>query len=173
MTSPNLNNNQMLQEGIARSFDIIHQCQERNVNVKDLLTKITLSPNIEVKSCHSQEIREICSKPTKSRSLDDVLTIVRECKEFQSFVEFAPFLDEQELIVFCLCLKVRSLDKYEGLCRVRELPLEVFYILDGEIGVTNVSASNYTEDLLKDKIFHVERRGSTVGEASILYNSTR
>lgn len=101
------------------------------------------------------------------------MNIVRAKKQFAAFTEFAPALDEQELIVFCLCLKLKTLNQYEALCRLGEQPHEVFYILDGHIAVTNVNQSIYTEAALKDRIFHLETKNATLGEASILYNSNR
>lgn len=98
---------------------------------------------------------------------------MRAKKEFPAFQEFAHALDEQELIVFCLCLKLRMLEQYEAVCRLGDQPHEVFYILDGKIAVTNVNENIYNEVILKDKIFHLESKGATLGEASILYNSCR
>lgn len=118
-------------------------------------------------------MKEVCSKPVKSRSLDDVTAIVRWMKEVATFAEFAPRMDEQELIVYCLCLKLRELERFEPLCRIGELPYEVFYVLDGQIGVTNVSAEVFSAHILQDKVFHTETKGATIGEASILYNSMR
>jgi hypothetical protein len=120
-----------------------------------------------------KEIVEICRKSVASRTLEDILNIIRAKKEFPSFQEFAGSLDEDQLIVFCLCLKLKTLESYEPLCRLGEQPYEVFYILDGKIAVTNVNESIYNEKALTDRIFHIETKGSTLGEASILYNSCR
>lgn len=115
----------------------------------------------------------VCSKPTKSRDLEDVILIIRWMKEVATFAEFAPYMGEQELIVYCLCLRLRQLKPFEPLCRIGEAPYEVFYVLDGQIGVTSLNSEVYNAKILEDKVFHTEKKGATIGEASILYNSLR
>ena len=107
----------MLQEGIAHSFEMLTEAKGRNLEVKRWLKTDTLPPALEVVA-PNQEMKDACSKPVKSRTLDDVLLIVRWMKEVPTFHEFAPFMDEQELIVYCLCLMLRRLAKFEALCRI-------------------------------------------------------
>ena len=115
----------------------------------------------------------MCAKAAKCRTLDDVVVVVKWMKEVPSFLEFAPYMDEHQLIVYCLCLKLRIIRQYEALCKIGEMPYEVFYVLEGQIGVTNLNVETYNASNLEDRVFHQESKGATIGEASILYNSMR
>lgn len=161
----------MLQEAIAKSYDILVEARDNHKSVREALEG-HWRPNIEVSQA-DKVVENVCKIPVKKRSLKDVLIMAAWMQEVPSFREFAPKLEEQELTVCCLSLRLRRLHPGEPLCRIRELPTEVFYVLSGSVGVTSANDDVFDPATLPDIIFHTETRGSTIGEASILYNSRR
>jgi CRP-like cAMP-binding protein len=93
--------------------------------------------------------------------------------EFLSVAESLPGLDVEEMILYALSLQTKSLMPFDILCRIGEPPIEVYYVLSGNVGVTNLNNKVLTQELIQGKIFHTEVRGATLGEASILFNSNR
>ena len=76
-------------------------------------------------------------------------------------------------MVYLLSLTLKTFNKHEALCRIGEAPTSVFYLFEGQIGVTNLNNQVFNTEILKDKIFHTEAKGATLGDASILFNSNR
>ena len=79
------------------------------------------------------------NKPTKSKSIEDILETLRAISEFTSFKEYFAKLEEQELMVYLLSLTLKTFTKHEALCRIGEAPTNVFYLFQGQIGVTNLN----------------------------------
>lgn len=156
----------MLQESLVKSFELMERYQTCGSSFKDLLKNGFHSSSIE-------ELKASAIKNIKERTLDDLFVIFKAMTNFESFTEYAGGMDAQETIIFCLSLCWNTYAQHEALCRVGEPPNEVFYVLDGKIAVTSVNAREFTPLILQDKIFHMESTGSTLGEASIIFNSNR
>lgn len=116
---------------------------------------------------------QVINKPTFSKTLEDTISILTTMAGFPNFIENYRKLDVDQLVVFALSLTLHEFEPYEAVCRIGEAPTEVFYVLTGKIGVTNLNNKILTAEIIGDKIFHSEGKWSTLGEASILFNSNR
>lgn len=117
---------------------------------------------------------KIVRKPLLDKTTDDVLEILGVMEhEFPNTAESLPDLDSEERILYALALQAKSLKPLDILCLIGDPPNEVFYVLDGKIGVTNLKQRVLTPELIEGKIFHTIGRGATLGEAGILFNSNR
>jgi len=113
-------------------------------------------------------------KPTNEKTTEDVIEILGVMlHEFVSVAESLHGLDIEEMILYALALHAKCLMPFDILCRIGEPPIEVYYVLNGKVGVTNLNNKVLTQELIEGKIFHTEVRGATLGEASILFNSNR
>lgn len=93
--------------------------------------------------------------------------------QYRTFMEHFANLDREQLVVFCLALAVHRYEPYQAVCRMGEPPTEVFYVLGGKVAVTNVNNKILNAEILEGRIFHLEEKGATLGDASILFSSNR
>lgn len=107
------------------------------------------------------------------KNLSDVFIILRAMDEFEMFKELKASFGDQELLLLALSIKFKEFKPLDTICRIGDTPQEIYYVLGGQIAVTNVTHKNISHDSLKDHTFHYETKGSVLGEASILYNSNR
>ena len=114
-----------------------------------------------------------CTKPTENKTLEDCLNVLKWLETFRNFEENWCELDSQEAIFYALSVRFKVYKPYEALCRVGELPTDIFYILEGKIAVTNLNNVIFNSDILEGNVFHNEGKGACLGETSILYNSNR
>lgn len=155
-----------MQQAIASSYGLVEQATNQGLNFKKFLNESLFPPS-------KDKIKAVCLKPIEDKTLEDVLLALRALDQFSSFSEYRNGLDDQEFIIIGLCLRYKAFDSYEAVCRIGEAPTEIFYVLDGVIGVTNLTNRFFSEEILDGKVFHTESSGATLGEASILYNSNR
>lgn len=155
-----------MQEALNKTYGIVEEIKKDKVDLKAQIAAFLPLDTLG-------EAAQSLLKPTSEKTLADVLNILRVMNEFLTFRENYRGLEEQEIIVYALCLTLREYKTFSPLCRVGESPLEVFYVWDGKIGVTNLSNRTFDEESLKDRIFHTEARGATIGDASILFSVNR
>ena len=60
------------------------------------------------------------------------------------------------MIVFALSIHFKWYNPFETICRIGDMPNEVYYVVEGKIAVTNLSNSIMNSDILEDKVFHYE-----------------
>lgn len=94
-------------------------------------------------------------------------------RQFNGYNEFRKDMDDEEYILFGLSLQLKKYKPYQALCRIGEVPNEIYYVVDGKIAVTNLGSLYYNKDMLEGNVFHYEGNGSTLGESSILFFSNR
>lgn len=118
-------------------------------------------------------LAESCNKPTSEKTLEDLLQVLRAACEFSSFSQYYSKMTEQEVVIYLLSISLETYKKFDVLCRIGDSPSNVYYLYEGSVAVTNLSNQVFTEALMADKVFHIETKGATLGEASILYGSMR
>jgi CRP-like cAMP-binding protein len=164
-----------MQDLVSKALDLSREFADQKVNLKTI--KLTQASNYNpqvVSVAYLQAFFNMVKKPTNQKTTEDVMEILGVMvHEFVSVAESLPGLDVEEMILYALSLHAKSLMPYDILCRIGEPPIEVYYVLSGNIGVTNLNNKVLTKELIEGKIFHTEVRGATLGEASILFNSNR
>jgi signal-transduction protein with cAMP-binding, CBS, and nucleotidyltransferase domain len=102
-----------------------------------------------------------------------VLFVLALMSQYRTFMEHFADLDREQLVVFCLALAVHPYEPFQAVCRMGEPPTEVFYVLAGKLAVTNVNNKILNAEVLEGRVFHLEEKGATLGDASILFSSNR
>lgn len=164
-----------MQDLVSRALELSREFHAHKVNLKTAKLTQTSSYNVQVTLHHlTKNFVEVVKKPTFEKTTEDVLEILGVMvHEFVSVAESLHGLDTEEMILYALSLQPKVLKPFDILCRIGEPPIEVYYVLHGKVGVTNLNQKVLTQELIEGKIFHTETRGATLGEASILFNSNR
>ncbi len=155
-----------MQKVLVRSGELAQDLTRKGLKVQTEVNSYHSPPTIEL-------LQKIGSKNTEDKTAEDCFMILKALNTFASFHEHWSGLECQEALFYALSAKLKLFETFEALCRIGEQPTEIYYILTGQIAVTNMSNAIFNEEVLEGKIFHLEGKGATLGEMSILYNSTR
>lgn len=157
-----------MHSAVTCAFELYEQVKNSKMNLRKRLQEF------EEKEYSNEELEKLCSIPTGKKTIEDILTILAGMKIFKSFVEQRQGLDDQDLLILGLSIKYKVFQTLQPLCKIHEIPNEVYYVLGGKIAVTNKNEEIFKlEQLEISKVFHYEQKGIVLGEESILYNSTR
>lgn len=155
-----------MQKVLVRSGELAQALTRKGLKVQAEVHGYHAPPSIDL-------LQRISSKRTEDKTAEDCFMILKALDTFSSFHEHWSGLECQEALFYALSAKLKLFEPFDALCRVGEQPTEIYYLLNGQIAVTNISNAIFNQEVLEGKIFHLEGGGATLGEMSILYNSTR
>ena len=161
-----------MQALLYAAYDLVKEFDKKKLDLPEFFRFCRPSEDLEVPAPH-QEISRRFNRPPDQKSLDDLVFALAIMSQYRTFLEHFANLDSEQLVVFLLALAVHQYEPYQAVCRMGEPPTEVFYVLGGKVAVTNVNNKILNAEILEGRIFHLEEKGATLGDASILFSSNR
>lgn len=111
--------------------------------------------------------------PANLRTETDVADIIACLRTFPLFSTHESRLTTREKVLIALSVGVESYSPYQAICRIKDNPNCVYFVLQGEVVVTLANPRYFTEANISGTVIAQYQIKTTFGEVGILSNTTR
>lgn len=94
-------------------------------------------------------------------------------RRFSLFTMHEDRLSVNEKVQLAMNIGYQEFDPYSPICRIKEPPSFVFFVLEGEISITLANPNIFTQANIKGTVITKYEPGTTFGEVGIISNTTR
>jgi CRP-like cAMP-binding protein len=94
-------------------------------------------------------------------------------RKFGLFASHEVRMSTKEKVLMAMSLGFEEYKQFEPVCRIKEPPSFVFFVLEGEIAITLANPSKFTIEKLKGTVITKYDHGTSFGEVGIISNTTR
>jgi CRP-like cAMP-binding protein len=141
---------------------------------RNKLTEFEFLPSqIEVMSLHHQNLQRICKIPSARRTEQHIGDLIMALRKFSLFASHENRLNTREKVHLAMSLGFEEYKEFEPVCRIKEPPSFVFFVLSGEIAITLANPAKFTLEKLKGTVITKYEQGTSFGEVGIISNTTR
>lgn len=132
-----------------------------------------LPAQIDVPPTHHQNLQRICRIAPARRTEQHIAELIMALRKFSLFASHESRLNTKEKVQVAMSLGFEEFKEFEPVCRIKEPPSFVFFVLEGEVAITLANPAKFTLEKLKGTVITKYEQGTSFGEVGIISNTTR